>query len=571
MMNNKIIPSVHSKESYFSPGNTAEAARIESRDRKEEFGYIFESIQDKKQADDEARKIAEKKEKEDELKKTSSDKSKTASDRVNETEETGDTKKVLVSDENETADSNLEAEDSDTETVKAGGETKAVSDEAEDIIKTKETSSASGEKKTPVADGRLEKMPGQNETDDGKSASKTGSGTEKQQAQAVAGDVPAEGKIAGDLVQNADAVVEDEESPESNKFNSPADRSEGKVSERSDTHIIASDRAANPVATGKAAGEQAPLNRPAALDSRKGPSFLGANMAHQTEKETSEDVNKLIYSLFGKQETAESLEKSVEIRGIKAEQIREKRNQKHLASFARRSTFTAGTNGGVNGEGSSSSSTKPETLNSFNQMVLPTSGSESAEELMSSEKDLMWKEHTMEISESKENNNAFQTSGFTRLEQMPVSNISIRRNVLPGLTQTVLKAADGGKSSPESWQKHNFVMDDGKNVQLSTRKIDGVLHVKLSSSFQELNRLLQQYSDEIREHLEKECDLKIDLQFDGQEEGNLSEFFGDSSQPRGRSSSHTKNPGAKTSPGQIEKVLPTSVRKFGYNQMEWTA
>jgi hypothetical protein len=85
-------------------------------------------------------------------------------------------------------------------------------------------------------------------------------------------------------------------------------------------------------------------------------------------------------------------------------------------------------------------------------------------------------------------------------------------------------------------------------------------------------KILQEYGNEIKEHLEKECNISIDLQFDNQQGDNAANFFGDSSSQGGqqRHSFMNQKGALKQSPVQ-QKNIQQTVRRFGYNQMEWTA
>ncbi|MTI86484.1 MAG: hypothetical protein FH748_00795 [Balneolaceae bacterium] len=226
-----------------------------------------------------------------------------------------------------------------------------------------------------------------------------------------------------------------------------------------------------------------------------------------------------------------------------------------------------------------------ETMNARNntsfglQLGQQTSGSQSAGDILSSpklkgEQETQLKEQMPEASELKDSKgNEQQSIGSTRLGEMSISNISIRRNVLPGLTRTMLKASSSEKPMPAKWQKHSFELDDGKNIQMSTRNVDGVIQVKLASSSMELTKLMQKHVQEIKSHLEQECEINIDLQFENQEGQNMSNFFGDSSSSNGRGESGKgmgNNADERTAPKEADQTLKQSVRKFGYNQMEWT-
>lgn len=176
-----------------------------------------------------------------------------------------------------------------------------------------------------------------------------------------------------------------------------------------------------------------------------------------------------------------------------------------------------------------------------------------------------------------EDGNEIEKQGRMKLGQVPVSNISLRRKILPALTQKVYTAAAQAKEGPKVWQKHNFVLDDGKEIQLSARQGNsGVLHLKLGSLQGDLNRLLQQHQQQIREHLEQECGTEIDLQLDNGEGQQSNQYSGDpSSFMQGRSAHdmHRNRQPAdnQTAAAKADQVLMKTVRKFGYNRTEWTA
>jgi hypothetical protein len=135
-----------------------------------------------------------------------------------------------------------------------------------------------------------------------------------------------------------------------------------------------------------------------------------------------------------------------------------------------------------------------------------------------------------------------------------------------------MSSTGNGKQGAEVWQKHNFVLEDGKNIQVAAREVDGVLQLKLSSSYSELNKLLMEHENEIRELLENELELKVDLQMDGGGESDMAGLFGGSSQQQSKDGGGPLdlNSLKKTKEQQVEEVVPKAVRKFGYNQNEWT-
>lgn len=265
--------------------------------------------------------------------------------------------------------------------------------------------------------------------------------------------------------------------------------------------------------------------------------------------------------------SAEAVEKSIELRNVKAEKIREQRNFKHLNRFSSRGEM--GSERSEMGQLAGGRSLTAEGLRS-------ETNPQQEQNLSNPEKEMspLWQELAPDLKELKEGKvSDSQPFGMMRLGQIPISNLMIRRNLLPGLTQQVVKAAGANSGSSEVWQKHNIEIEQGKNVQISVRKTEGVLQLRLGSSNPELNRLMQQYQHEIRQHLEEECGLEVDLQFDNPEEDTLAQFFDGSAHREGVGSSGGQNPassgGRDTDRTESGDPVP-AIRRFGYNQMEWT-
>lgn len=291
-----------------------------------------------------------------------------------------------------------------------------------------------------------------------------------------------------------------------------------------------------------------------------------------SKNEFSNEQKKLLNHLITKGNTPSSSEKSIGIKNIMTEHSR-KEEPKRLPSFGNREENPS--SDGRIFTNSDRSPLKSGKQRAFLQPGLPNlSGNTSKKpDLNVKDQQMEWNQHVTESSVEVEDGKGVENRGSARmkLSQMPVSNISLRKKILPGLTQKVLNAAGNAKENSQNWQKHSFVLEDGKKIHLSARQGDGVLHLKLGSLQGELNKLLQQHQQEIREHLEQECGTEIDLQFENQEEQQMSEFLDDSRSPGEGQTRKRQLADDMLSSKKVENVLIRSVRSFGYNQMEWTA
>ncbi len=193
---------------------------------------------------------------------------------------------------------------------------------------------------------------------------------------------------------------------------------------------------------------------------------------------------------------------------------------------------------------------------------------------ITNEQELMLKELMVETTSGKEvKNSEANAFSFLRLSDLPILNSSARRSLVDNfgkVLQESLKADQANKT--EQWQKHSFKLEEGNSIDLTTRNIDGVLHVKLAASNPELNRLLQSMEQEIKDHLKEELGLDLDLQFDQSSGEKDAESL-----QKGILNEKMKiaaNQARELQQGETGKTnsgLSTSIRTFGYNQMEWTA
>jgi len=192
------------------------------------------------------------------------------------------------------------------------------------------------------------------------------------------------------------------------------------------------------------------------------------------------------------------------------------------------------------------------------------------------EQEFKWKQQDIIPPDRNENekiSNRTSTSGF-KLNQMPVANAFIRQRIVPGLTKIIKNAASSSRNGNNSgnWEKHNFVLDDGKNIHLSVREDKGVLQVKMNSMNADLRKLLQQNMHQIKQHMKQEFGTNIDLQFsnNGEQQQSADSFKGPF-HPRnsGNNSNQFSDGNVATQTTGRGKV--NSVRNFGYNQMEWQA
>lgn len=283
------------------------------------------------------------------------------------------------------------------------------------------------------------------------------------------------------------------------------------------------------------------------------------------------DEGELLQNIFSALQTGSIEQAAAEIRSLKASQMRETRFSNYMASFANRQEISV--EGSALDSGSATlSGASTATLSAMPATAMVPTGASVSSELFDENGAVLWKEQITEYFESNEKSSSENqaAAAFARLGEIPVTNISVRKSFAQGISQAILSSTGKGNKGSEVWQKHNFILEDGKNIQVSARQVEGVLQLKLSSSYTELNKLLMEHEHDIRDLLENELELKIDLQMDGGGEGQLANFMGGSSERQSGRGDSMDLGSLKTKEQPVEEVVPKAVRKFGYNQMEWT-
>jgi hypothetical protein len=123
------------------------------------------------------------------------------------------------------------------------------------------------------------------------------------------------------------------------------------------------------------------------------------------------------------------------------------------------------------------------------------------------------------------------------------------------------------------WKHHRFVLKDGKALNISARSTEGALQLQLNAGNGELGKVLQQHLQEIKQHVQQELNIKVDLQlqdFSGQQSNGENEAGSSSSTPT-RSASNSGESSAAAPSATSTSSGTESMRYFGFNNNEWTA
>jgi len=149
-----------------------------------------------------------------------------------------------------------------------------------------------------------------------------------------------------------------------------------------------------------------------------------------------------------------------------------------------------------------------------------------------------------------------------------VNTPEIRRSSGPVFLQQIQKIIEQKELNQGIWSKHSFALEDGQQVQLSTRKVNGQLHIKVLAAQIELQRILVQQSAPIKELLQEEYNIDVSFEF-----GEQSSFSGE------KSSGNDENLGPVSSSLYRSKNVVEEVeiatdslqerKTLGFNNNEW--
>lgn len=156
-----------------------------------------------------------------------------------------------------------------------------------------------------------------------------------------------------------------------------------------------------------------------------------------------------------------------------------------------------------------------------------------------------------------------QTNGKTPEVELAAAQ---KRSASPIFLQQMRKIVEQKEMGQGLWTKHSFALEDGEQVQISTRKVDGQVQIKVLASQNELQRVLFQQSGQLRDLLQKDYNVEVEFEFSGQEsfaEQEASDFGEQSSNGRSRSFERTQ----LGESGAAEQVQ--SSPKKGFNNNEW--
>ncbi len=103
---------------------------------------------------------------------------------------------------------------------------------------------------------------------------------------------------------------------------------------------------------------------------------------------------------------------------------------------------------------------------------------------------------------------------FNGVNVSQMSRNSGRREFSVQLVRHLQQQSETSKSgSSQRWSHHRLVMDDGQALNVSVRQAEGAMHLQLSAGNSELNKIIQQHIDEIRQHLQEQMNVEVNLQF----------------------------------------------------------
>lgn len=173
-------------------------------------------------------------------------------------------------------------------------------------------------------------------------------------------------------------------------------------------------------------------------------------------------------------------------------------------------------------------------------------------------------------------NSDFQDIQFLKEADQPAQKIqqsipvhsAEKNNFASKLAQVVRQEVQSQQSTMKGWKSHQFVFEDGSRVRLAVRQMEGSLQLQLGSMNSELNRLIQTHANEIRQHLQEQMKLNVELHFQS-DDSTGQELPGQN--PEGAGSMHNRLMDSQVNHGNSIDQPDGRTRLFGFNRNEWTA
>lgn len=159
--------------------------------------------------------------------------------------------------------------------------------------------------------------------------------------------------------------------------------------------------------------------------------------------------------------------------------------------------------------------------------------------------------------------NGVQTNGKPPEVEVAVAQ---RRSASPIFLQQMRKIVEQKDMNQGIWTKHSFALEDGEHVQISTRKMDGQVQIKVLASQNELQRALFQQSGQLRDLLQKDYNVEVEFEFNGQQsfaEQGTSDYGEQSANGQSRSFE-----GAQSGEREVAEQVQSTPKK-GFNNNEW--
>lgn len=184
--------------------------------------------------------------------------------------------------------------------------------------------------------------------------------------------------------------------------------------------------------------------------------------------------------------------------------------------------------------------------------------------------DLEFQSQTDTDSGDSEEGKSFLKLNNTSFNQLTKS--SGRREFSTQMVKQLQKQADqSGLGTAKNWSQHRFVLESGDSVNVAVKQAEGVMQLQLGAGNSELNKILVQHINEIRQHLQEQMNIDIDLQLQqfGDQQTDLNNDNGQNS-GNGKQESNDGTGLRQHAEGEVGGSI-TRTRYLGFNQNEWTA
>lgn len=121
----------------------------------------------------------------------------------------------------------------------------------------------------------------------------------------------------------------------------------------------------------------------------------------------------------------------------------------------------------------------------------------------------------------------------------------------------------------EALKPHTFILDNGDVLNVAAKQTEGILTLQIDARNQDIVKIIQQHSDDIKVHLQKQLDIEIDLQLNDFNKQDGTSEWEKSFQQQGKPANGITKADDPAQTTSEQTTAEEQVKRLGFNNNEW--